>query len=135
MLPVQERSWSISLTKQRSLVFSYSRSKDCLSVKSSDAKGLLLAAIEDPNPVMVFEHKALYRSLSGEVSSDYYTTPIGVAKLVEVGEDLSIITYGMGVHWAKSAIKKLNVKADILDLRTLLPLDKESIFKTVKKTK
>ena len=100
----------------------------------SDAKGLLLAAIEDPNPVMVFEHKALYRSLSGEVSSDYYTTPIGVAKLVEVGEDLSIITYGMGVHWAKSATKKLNVKADILDLRTLLPLDKESIFKTVKKT-
>ena len=87
----------------------------------SDAKGLLLAAIEDPNPVMVFEHKALYRSLSGEVISDYYTTPIGVAKLVEVGEDF-IITYGMGVHWAKSATKKLN-GSDILDLRTLLPLD------------
>ena len=100
----------------------------------SDAKGLLLAAGEDPNPVMVFEHKALYRSLNGEVSNDYYTTPIGKAKLVEEGQELSIITYGMGVHWAKAATKKLNVKADILDLRTLLPLDKESIFNTVKKT-
>ena len=100
----------------------------------SDAKGLLLAAIEDPNPVMVFEHKALYRSLSDEVSNDYYTTPIGKAKLVEEGEEFSIITYGMGVHWAKAATKKLNVKADILDLRTLLPLDKESIFSSVKKT-
>jgi len=100
----------------------------------SDAKGLLLAAIEDPNPVMVFEHKALYRSLSDEVSNDYYTTPIGKAKLVEEGEEFSIITYGMGVHWAKAATKKLNVKADILDLRTLLPLDKESIFITVQKT-
>ena len=100
----------------------------------SDAKGLLLAAVEDPNPVMVFEHKALYRSLNGEVSNDYYTTPIGKAKLVEEGQELSIITYGMGVHWAKAATKKLNVKADILDLRTLLPLDNESIFNTVKKT-
>ena len=100
----------------------------------SDAKGLLLAAVEDPNPVMVFEHKALYRSLNGEVSNDYYTTPIGKAKLVEEGQELSIITYGMGVHWAKAATKKLNVKADILDLRTLLPLDKESIFNTVQKT-
>ena len=100
----------------------------------ADAKGLLLAAIEDPNTVMVFEHKALYRSLSGEVCESYYTTPIGKAKLVNEGHDLSIITYGMGVHWAKSAVEKLNVNADILDLRTLLPLDEEAIFNSVKKT-
>ena len=100
----------------------------------ADAKGLLLAAIEDPNPIMVFEHKALYRSLSGEVFESYYTTPIGKAKLVMEGNDLSIITYGMGVHWAKSAVEKLNVNADILDLRTLLPLDEEAIFNSVKKT-
>ena len=99
-----------------------------------DAKGLMLAAIEDPNPVMIFEHKALYRSLSGMVPENYYVTPIGKAKLIEKGNELSIITYGMGVHWAKKAIKEKNISADILDLRTLLPLDKESIFKSVKKT-
>ena len=99
-----------------------------------DAKGLMLAAIEDPNPVMVFEHKALYRSLSGMVPENYYVTPIGKAKLVVKGNELSIITYGMGVHWAKKAIKEKNISADILDLRTLLPLDKESIFQSVKKT-
>ena len=99
-----------------------------------DAKGLMLAAIEDPNPVMIFEHKALYRSLTGLVPENYYTTPIGKAKLVNEGDDLTIITYGMGVHWAKKAIDEKNINADILDLRTLLPLDKDSIFKTVKKT-
>ena len=99
-----------------------------------DAKGLLLAAIEDPNPVMVFEHKALYRSISGNVPENYYTTPIGKAAVVEKGSDISIITYGMGVHWAKKAVKKANVSAEIIDLRTLLPLDKEAIFKTVAKT-
>ena len=99
-----------------------------------DAKGLMLAAIEDPNPVMIFEHKALYRSLSGMVPENYYVTPIGKAKLIEKGNELSIITYGMGVHWAKKAIKEKNISADILDLRTLLPLDKESIFQSVKKT-
>jgi len=99
-----------------------------------DAKGLMIAAIEDPNPVMIFEHKALYRSITGNVSEDYYTTPIGKAKLEQIGEDLSIITYGMGVHWAKEAVNKNNISADILDLRTLLPLDKDAIFKTVKKT-
>ena len=98
-----------------------------------DAKGLMLAAIEDPNPVMIFEHKALYRSLSGMVPENYYVTPIGKAKLIEKGNELSIITYGMGVHWAKKAIKEKNISADILDLRTLLPLDKESIFQSVKK--
>lgn len=99
-----------------------------------DAKGLLAAAIEDPNPVMFFEHKALYRSLTGNVASNYYTIEIGKANLVHQGDQLSIITYGMGVHWAKKAIQKMNIDADILDLRTLLPLDKEAIFKTVKKT-
>ena len=99
-----------------------------------DAKGLIAAAIEDPNPVMFFEHKALYRSLTGNVASNYYTIEIGKANLVHQGDQLSIITYGMGVHWAKKAVQKMNIDADILDLRTLLPLDKEAIFKTVKKT-
>jgi 2-oxoisovalerate dehydrogenase E1 component len=99
-----------------------------------DAKGLLIAAIEDPNPVLFFEHKALYRSLSGNVPSNYYTTEIGKAKLVNKGNKISIITYGMGVHWAINAINKLNISADILDLRTLLPLDKDAIFKTANKT-
>ena len=100
----------------------------------ADAKGLLLAAIEDPNPVMVFEHKALYRSLSGPVPENYYTTEIGKAALAQEGTELSIITYGMGVHWAKKAINKAGISADILDLRTLLPLDKDAIFKSVSKT-
>ena len=99
-----------------------------------DAKGLMIAALEDPNPVMIFEHKALYRSITGNVSENYYATPIGKSKLVQKGEDLSIITYGLGVHWAMEAMNKNNLSADILDLRTLLPLDKEAIFETVKKT-
>ena len=99
-----------------------------------DAKGLMIAAIEDPNPVMIFEHKALYRSITGEVPENYYVTPIGKAKLIQQGQDLSIITYGMGVHWAKESVNKNKLSADILDLRTLLPLDKEAIFETVKKT-
>ena len=99
-----------------------------------DAKGLMIAAIEDPNPIMIFEHKALYRSITGEVPENYYATPIGKAKLIQQGQDLSIITYGMGVHWAKEAVNKNKLSADILDLRTLLPLDKEAIFETVKKT-
>ena len=99
-----------------------------------DAKGLLLAAIDDPNPVMVFEHKALYRSISGQVPEEHYTIEIGKADLINQGTELSIITYGMGVHWATKATEKSNISADILDLRTLLPLDKEAIFKTVAKT-
>ena len=99
-----------------------------------DAKGLLISAIEDPNPVMVFEHKALYRSLSGNVPSNYYSIEIGKANLVNEGNDISIITYGMGVHWAKEAVGKLNLSADILDLRTLLPLDTEAIYRTATKT-
>jgi 2-oxoisovalerate dehydrogenase E1 component len=100
-----------------------------------DAKGLLNAAVEDPNPYLFFEHKLLYRSSTDLVPDDYYTTEVGKAKLIEEGEDVSIITYGMGVHWAKEAIKKLeNITADILDLRTLLPWDKEAVRETVKRT-
>lgn len=99
-----------------------------------DAKGLLAAAIEDPNPYLYFEHKALYRSLSDEIPDDYYTVEVGKAALVQEGNDLSIITYGMGIKWAKEAIEKLNVSADIVDLRTLLPWDKNAVEKTVKKT-
>ena len=100
----------------------------------ADAKGLLLASIADPNPVLFFEHKALYRSLTEELADDYYTIEIGKAKLVRSGGQLSIITYGMGVHWAKQIVDEMNIDADILDLRSLLPLDYEAIEATVKNT-
>ncbi len=101
----------------------------------SDAKGLLLTAFEDPNPVMFFEHKALYRSVSEQVPDDYYTIPFGVARKVREGEQVSIITYGLGVHWALEYLNENpNVSADLIDLRTLSPLDTESIFESVKKT-
>ncbi len=100
-----------------------------------DAKGLLLAAFEDPNPVMFFEHKALYRSISGPVPEGYYTIEIGKAKLVQEGEDLSIITYGSGVHWAlEYAAQHPERSINILDLRSLLPLDYEAIAAAVKRT-
>ncbi len=99
-----------------------------------DAKGLLLASLADPNPVLFFEHKALYRSLSGEVPTDYYTIEIGKANLVESGDQASIITYGLGVKWAREVAQKLNLSVDILDLRSLSPLDYDAIDKTVKKT-
>jgi 2-oxoisovalerate dehydrogenase E1 component len=100
-----------------------------------DAKGLLCAALEDPNPYLYFEHKVLYRSIKDQIPDDYYTIEIGKAKLVSEGSDLSIITYGMGVHWAQEILKQLpNVSADVLDLRTLLPWDKEAVLETVKKT-
>lgn len=104
-----------------------------------DAKGLLTASFEEPNPVLFFEHKALYRSVTGDVPEDYYTIEIGKAKLLQEGSDLSIITYGAGVYWAMEAVKSLKVQmpylsVDILDLRTLLPLDKEAIIATVNKT-
>jgi 2-oxoisovalerate dehydrogenase E1 component len=98
-----------------------------------DAKGLLCAAFEDPNPVLYFEHKMLYRSLSGPVPEAYYTTPIGQAALAAQGNELSIITYGMGVRWALQVCQDLGVSADILDLRTLLPWDQEAVRKTVEK--
>lgn len=100
-----------------------------------DAKGLLCAALADPNPYLYFEHKLLYRSIKEEVPDEYYTIEIGKANLVSEGSDLSIITYGMGVHWAVEAINALpDIKADILDLRTLLPWDKDAVLETVKKT-
>ena len=99
-----------------------------------DAKGLLLAALADPNPVLYFEHKLLYRSLSGPVPVGYYTTPIGQAALAQEGDELSIVTYGLGVHWALAACKELEIKADILDLRTLLPWDTAAVARTVAKT-
>lgn len=100
-----------------------------------DAKGLLNAAIEDPNPYLYFEHKALYRAVSEEVPDDYYTTEVGRARLVRHGTDLSIITYGMAVHWAMEIVdKRTDLSADILDLRTLLPWDQEAVRQTVKKT-
>lgn len=99
-----------------------------------DAKGLLNAAIEDPNPYLYFEHKYLYRSLSADVPESYYTTEVGKAALAAEGTELSIITYGMGVHWALEAIKEKGIEADVLDLRTLLPWDKEAVAETVKKT-
>lgn len=100
-----------------------------------DAKGLLNAAIEDPNPVMYFEHKVLYRSLSGEVPDDYYTIPIGKAKRVKEGNDVSIITYGMGVHWALEILKEMpQCSADLIDLRSLMPWDKEMILESVRHT-
>ena len=99
----------------------------------ADAKGLLLAAFEDPNPIMFFEHKALYRSISGDVPDEYYTIEIGKANFVKEGGDVSIITYGAGVHWALEALNKHpEIDATLLDLRTLLPLDKDAIIKAVK---
>ncbi len=99
----------------------------------TDAKGLLCAALEDPNPFLYFEHKALYRSLSEDVPDGWFTTEVGKANLVTEGSDFSIITYGMGVHWAKDIVSTKAYSADILDLRTLLPWDKDAVFEAVKK--
>ena len=98
-----------------------------------DAKGLLAASIEDPNPVLFFEHKALYRSLKSQVPDDYYTLEIGKAKTVREGTEISIITYGMGVHWATKAVEELKIDADIVDLRTLAPLDVDVIYASAEK--
>ena len=101
----------------------------------ADAKGLLISAIEDPNPVMFFEHKALYRSISGDVPVGYYRTPIGEARVVREGEQAVIITYGAGVHWAESLVaSRPEISVAILDLRTLVPLDYQSIGEWVKRT-
>ena len=97
-----------------------------------DAKGLLIAAIRDPNPVLYFEHKALYRSIAGPVPEAYYEIEIGKARLVQAGDDITIITYGAGVHWALDYAKNHpTVSLYILDLRTLLPLDYEAIKNAV----
>ena len=101
----------------------------------SDAKGLLAAAIEDPNPVMFFEHKALYRSVYQEVNDNYYTLEIGKANLIKEGQDVTIVSYGAGVHWALEVLEKNpHISADLIDLRTLVPLDTDAIFISVQKT-
>ena len=100
-----------------------------------DAKGLLVASINDPNPVLFFEHKALYRSVYQEVSEEYFTLPIGQASVLKEGNDVTIITYGAGVHWALETLEKnVTINADLIDLRTLQPLDVETIYKSVRKT-
>lgn len=101
----------------------------------SDAKGLLLSAIEDPNPVLYFEHKYLYRGISEPVFDDYYTTEIGKARWIRKGEQVSIITYGLGVHWALEYLNQHpEISADLLDLRSLQPWDTEAVLQTVHKT-
>lgn len=100
-----------------------------------DAKGLLLAAFEDPNPYLFFEHKYLYRSQSTEVPEEYYTCEIGKAAVRSEGVDLSIITYGLGVHWALEVLEEFKgISIEVLDLRTLMPWDKEAVLSTVAKT-
>lgn len=100
-----------------------------------DAKGLLNASINDPNPVMFFEHKQLYRSIYQDVPKDYYTIPLGKAALLKEGTDITIISFGAAVHWALDTLaKNPEISADLLDLRTLQPLDTEAIFASVKKT-
>jgi 2-oxoisovalerate dehydrogenase E1 component len=100
-----------------------------------DAKGLLNAAINDPNPVLFFEHKALYRSVYQDVPVDYYTEEIGKASVLKEGKEISIITYGAPVHWALEIIEEFKEHSiEIIDLRTLAPLDTESIIKSAKKT-
>lgn len=99
-----------------------------------DAKGLLNAAIEDPNPVLFFEHKALYRSDKGLVPTEYYQVEIGKAVTTSTGNAATIITYGYGVHWAMEVKNAMSLDIEIIDLRTLLPLDIETIFNSVRKT-
>ena len=100
-----------------------------------DAKGLLATAINDPNPVLFFEHKGLYRSVYGDVPSDYYTLPFGKANRVREGSSLTVVTYGAGVHWAVEILDKHpEIDVDLLDLRTLQPLDVDAIYASVKKT-
>lgn len=99
-----------------------------------DAKGLLISAFEDPNPVMYFEHKALYRQNATMVPKGYYNVPIGKAAITREGKDVSIITYGLGVHWALELAEKSEYNIEILDLRSLLPLDYDAVVKTVQKT-
>ena len=99
-----------------------------------DAKGLLLAALEDPNPVMYFEHKGMYRTLEDTVPEGYYVTPIGKGSYARQGDQLSIITYGMAVHWAVDSVERMVLEADVVDLRSLVPMDHDIMSETVKKT-
>jgi len=100
----------------------------------SDAKGLLAESFNDPNPVLFFEHKYLYRSIKGNVAEPYYTLPIGSASVCRVGNDCTILTYGLGVHWALNYCDKEGIDAEIIDLRTLVPLDWQTIADSISKT-
>lgn len=100
-----------------------------------DAKGLLTTSLIESNPVLFFEHKFLYRSIEGPVPDDYYTIPFGEAAVVQEGNDATVVTYGMGVHWAKEVAASISgVSIEIIDLRTLLPWDKETVARSVEKT-
>ncbi|MBK7913392.1 MAG: dehydrogenase E1 component subunit alpha/beta [Saprospiraceae bacterium] len=99
-----------------------------------DAKGLLLSAFEDPNPVMFFEHKALYRAVEGDVPNGYYNIPLGKARLVSRGNSMTIISYGLGIQWAQQLLQKESFDADLIDLRSLVPLDYDTIRESVLKT-
>ncbi|MFA6087172.1 thiamine pyrophosphate-dependent enzyme [Mucilaginibacter sp.] len=126
--PFHSQSNEAWFTKTPGLKVVYPSSPD-------DAKGLLMAAIDDPNPVIYFEHKYLYRSISGNVPDDDYYVEIGKANLVKRGTRASIITYGLGVHWAvEYAENHPEYSIEILDLRSLQPWDKEAVEKTVKNT-
>lgn len=101
----------------------------------ADAKGLLATAINDPNPVLFFEHKALYRSVYQDVPTEYYTLPLGKASVLKEGADITIVTFGAGVHWALETLENNpDISADLIDLRSLVPLDKDAIFASVRKT-
>ena len=99
-----------------------------------DAKGLLISSIENPNPVLFFEHKALYRTVREEIPEDYYNVPIGKGKLRKIGNKISVITYGLGVHEAMKIIDKHAINADLIDLLTLSPIDENIIINSVNKT-
>jgi 2-oxoisovalerate dehydrogenase E1 component beta subunit len=99
-----------------------------------DAKGLIVSAIEDPNPVLYFEHKHLYRRIKGEVPDERYTTPIGKARIHQEGDDVSVITWGAMVYTAEEAAKQLDASVEIVDLRSIMPWDKEAVLESVRKT-
>jgi 2-oxoisovalerate dehydrogenase E1 component beta subunit len=99
-----------------------------------DAKGLIVAAIEDPNPVLFFEHKHLYRRLKAEVPEERYTVPIGKARLHQEGDDVTVVTWGAMVHTAAEAAKQVDASVEIVDLRTVLPWDKQAVLASVRKT-
>jgi 2-oxoisovalerate dehydrogenase E1 component beta subunit len=99
-----------------------------------DAKGLIISSIEDPNPVLFFEHKHLYRRIKGEVPEERYTVPIGKARTHQVGDDVSVITWGAMVYTAEDAAKQVDASVEIIDLRTVLPWDKQAVLASVRKT-
>ena len=110
----------------------YRDSKVVYPASPADAKGLLMTAIADPNPVLFFEHKLLYRTLKGPVPGGVYYLPLGKARIVRPGQALSIISYGLGVHWALEVAERYD--AEVIDLRSLLPWDRETVYASVQKT-